>query len=322
MTAARGLTNEVSAAKSTEWSEQLANELHKPIKRHFKKRKVYVKNIDEIWAADLVDMQHFAEHNDGYKYLLSVIDVFSKYGWMIPLKQKTGKEVSSAFEKIMKESGRKPEKVWCDKGTEFYNQNVKKLFELYSTENEEKSCVVERFNRTIKTRMFKFFTANNARRYIDVIEKIVEQYNNSKHSTVKMSPINASKKENESIVFHRLNSTPQIRLDLKPKFSIGDKVRISKKKRTFEKGYFPNWTEELFTISTVQHTDPITYKIVDTKNEEVKGTFYEPELQKSSQEVYQFEKIVQKKRKKYLVKWLGYPESFNSWVNEKDLMLI
>ena len=124
------------------WSDQLAEELHRPVVRHFRKRKVIVRGIDKIWAANSVDMQAFAEDNDGIKYLLTIIDVFSKYGWIIPLKQKTGIVVTNALEQVFKED--KPKKLWVDKGKEFYNKDVRKLISIYSTENEEKSSVVER----------------------------------------------------------------------------------------------------------------------------------------------------------------------------------
>ena len=134
-----------------ELKKSLAEELHKPVRRKFKKRRVLVNGIDKIWAADLVDMQAFFKFNRGVKYLLAVIDVFSKYGWLIPLKDKMGKSVASALKTIFKE--RKPEKMWVDKGKEFYNKHVKDLIELYSTENEEKSSVVERWIRTMKEKM-------------------------------------------------------------------------------------------------------------------------------------------------------------------------
>ena len=125
--------------------------MHKPVIKKFKKRKVYVNGIDEIWAADLVDMQAFSEFNDGIKYLLAIIDVFSKFGWMVPLKDKTGKSVATALKGVF--TDRQPEKMWVDKGKEFYNRDVQKLVELYSTENEEKSSVIERWNRTMKEKM-------------------------------------------------------------------------------------------------------------------------------------------------------------------------
>ena len=135
--------------------KSVAKELHKPIKRKFKKRRVLVNGTDKLWAADLVDMQAFTKFNRGVKYLLTVIDVFSKYSWLIPLKDKMGKFVASALKTIFKE--RKPEKMWVDKGKEFYNKDVKELIELYSTENEEKSSVVERWIRTMKEKMWKYF---------------------------------------------------------------------------------------------------------------------------------------------------------------------
>jgi len=262
-------------------------------------------------------MQSFSKYNYQVKYLLSVIDIFSKYGWMLPLKNKTGLEVASALEKIFKE--RKPNKLWVDKGTEFYNSHVKKLVTLYSTENEEKSSVVERWNRTMKEKMFKYFSANSTRKYIDILDKLVDQYNNTIHSSIGMTPKEASKKRNEAKVWHNLYG------DFKPKFQaptfkVGEQVRITKKKGIFEKGYTPRWTEEIFTVSGVQYTDPITYKIIDCNKEEIKGTFYEQELQKATQELFRIEKIIKKKGNKSLVKWLGYSSNFNSWVDNNDLV--
>ena len=305
--------------KALKWSDQLADELHKPVIRRFRKRRVIVSGIDEIWAADLVDMQAFAEYNDGIKYLLCVIDLFSKYGWIVQLKDKSGKSVAVAFKRIFNE-GRKPAKLWVDKGKEFYNKDVKSLgVELYSTENEEKSCVVERWNRTMKEKMFKYFSANSTRRYIDVLDEMVDRYNNTKHSSIKITPVAASNKKNESIVFMNLYGNEPLEHP-RPKFSVDDKVRITKKKKTFEHGYTPRWTEEIFTVSRIQYTDPITYKITHMNGEDIQGTFYEQELQKTKQEIFRIEKIIRKRGNKCLVKWLGYPDSFNTWVNVESLM--
>ena len=168
----------------------LAEELHKPVRRKFEKRRVLVNGIDKIWAADLVDMQAFSKFNRGIKYILAVIDVFSKYGYLIPLKDKTGKSVASALKTIFKE--RKPEKMWVDKAKEFYNKDVKELIELYSTENEEKSSVVERWIRTMKERMWKYFTDNNTNHYVNILSDLVEDYNNTRHSSITMTPVEAS----------------------------------------------------------------------------------------------------------------------------------
>ena len=143
-------------------------------------------------------MRACSRDNRGVKYLLAVIDVFSKYGWMVPIPDKTGKSVSQALLSIFEKSLRKPSKLWVDKGKEFYNRDVKGLVELYSTENEEKSSVVERWNCTMKEKIFKYFTTRSTRRYIDVLDEIVNDYNKTKHSTVRMTPAEASKPENEN----------------------------------------------------------------------------------------------------------------------------
>ena len=136
------------------------------------------------------------------KYLLTIIDVFSKLCWIIPLNRKTGQEAANAFSRILKE--RRLSKMWVDKGREFYNKDVQKLAELYSTENEEKSCVIERFNRTIKDKILKIFTANLTRKYIDVSDTLVDQYNNTVHSSINMSPAEVSLKRNENTVLRNL----------------------------------------------------------------------------------------------------------------------
>ena len=178
-------------------------------------------------------MQAFSKFNRSIKYLLAVIDVFSKYGYLVPLKDKTGKSVASALKTIFKE--RKPEKMWVDKGKEFYNKDVKELIELYSTENEEKSNVVERWIRTMKERMWKYFTDNNTNHYVGILPDLVKDYNNTRHSSIKMTPVKASKKENELEVWRNLYPDHLEIRDIKPKFSVGDKVRINKRKRLSRK---------------------------------------------------------------------------------------
>lgn len=306
----------MGSKKNHRWTNELAEELHKPVTRKFQKRRVYVGGVDEIWAADLVDMKSFEKFNKGVKYLLTVIDVFSKYGWIVPLKNKSGAEVAKALKRIFKE--REPDKLWVDKGKEFYNGDVQSLVELYSTENEEKSSVVERWNRTMKEKMFKYFSANSTRIYIDVLDEMVKNYNETVHSSIKMTPIEASKKENENRTWYNLYSTPIAGQE--PKYSVGDKVRITKKKGIFEKGYTPRWTEEIFVIDKIQYTNPPTYKLKDWNDENIRGSFYEPELQKTHQDTFRIEKVLRKQGNKVLVKWLGYPDSFNSWIDSKDVI--
>ena len=313
---------------SSDWSQQLAEELHKPITRNFRKRTVISYGIDKIWAADLVEMQKYSKWNKGIKYLLMVIDVFSKYGWIVPLKDKKTENVSLAFDEIFKKSKRKPEKLWTDKGSEFISKHFKDFLNrhnimMYHTQNEEKSNVVERWNRTMKNKMWKMFSANNNTVYWDKLDKLLDDCNNRKHCSIKITPTEASKKGNEKQVFANLYKDEIYLKPKKPKFSIGDKVRLSKyKRRVFDKGYTPNWTEELFVIDKVNLTKPVTYNVVDLLSEKVEGSFYEKELQKAKQQTFRIEKVVKRdnKKKKALVKWKGYSDKFNSWVNFKYLV--
>ena len=323
---------------SSDWSQQLADELHKPITRKFQKRRVISNNIDDIWTADLVEMQNFSKWNKGIRYLLMVIDVFSKYGWIRALKNKKAETVYEAFRDIITGDSppmtpsylknRKPKMLWTDKGTEFtgkYFRNylgIKKI-KPYHTENIEKSSVIERWNRTIKEKIWKIFTVNNDNVYWDKIDKIVDDYNNSIHSSIKMTPVEASNPKNRDKVWYNLYYDLIYINPEKPKFEIGDKVRIpTLKRRVFDKGYTPNWTEEIFIVDEILPTKPITYKIVDLMGKEIKGTFYEKELQKSKQQTFRIEKVIKKDdlNKLVLVKWKGYPDKFNSWVSSKDMV--
>ena len=199
---------------------------------------------------------------------------------------------------------------------------TKKKVEIYSTENEEKSSVVERWNRTIKRIMWKYFTANNTKEYINVLDDIIHKYNNTYHRSIKCTPTAAREPSNYRHVYKSLYPDIPSKVS-KPKFKVGDRVRIGRKKDTFEKGFTPNWTEELFTIASVKNTQPVTYTIVDAKGESIKGTFYEQELQKTKQEIYRIEKVVRKRKRNGIqevyVKWKGYGNEFNSWIPITDL---
>ena len=236
------------------------------------------------------------------------IDVFSKYGWFVPLKDKKGETITTAFQSIFEE-GRKPKYLWTDKGSEFYSKHCKDLLNkhnitLYSTENEEKSSVVEGWNRTIKNKMWKRFAAQGNTMYLDILPEILNQYNNTKHSSIKMTPTEASKKKNKGIVYFNQHGN-LTQLSRKAKFKVGDKVRISKyKRKLFDRGYTENWKEEVFIIDKIQYTTPITYKLKDLNDEQIKGSFYEPELLKANQEIFRIDKVIRRdyKKKQALVK--------------------
>ena len=304
----------VSGVKCIPQSEQLAEELHKPIIRKFKKRKVYSAFKDNIWGADLADMQLISKFNIGFRFLLCVIDIFSKYAWVVPLKDRKGVSIVNAFQSILKKSNRKPSKIWVDKGSDFYNNSFKKWLQgnstaMYSTNNEGKSVVAERFIRTIKNKIYKYMTSISKDVYIDKLDDIINEYNNTYHRTIKIKPIDV--KDNAYInIGKEVNGND-------PKFKVGDHVRISKYKNIFDKDYTPNWSEEIFVIKEIKIAVPWTYVINDLNGEDIIGIFYEKELQKIDQQEFRIEKAIKKKGNKLYVKWKGYDSSFNSWIDKK-----
>ena len=325
----RGYSGVNQLVKKTRYSKKKVEEflakqrvytLHKPIRHRFKTRRVLVSNIDDQWQADLVDMQKLRKYNKNYNYILTVIDIFSKFAWAIPIKKKTGEEILKAFNIIFKY--RRPMKIHTDKGLEFINKPTQNLFQKlgihwFTTENETKAQVVERFNRTLKSKMYKYFTANNTKTWIDIIHDLIFNYNNSYHRSIKMTPVEASLEKNSKSVYDSLFPNEKIG-KLKGKFKVGDRVRISKKRKDFTKGYLPNFTEEIFVILKVLETDPPTYILNDMNDEIIKGSFYEQELVKYENDAYEIDKIIKRKKDKLLVKWKGYIEP--SWINKSDIM--
>ena len=260
-------------------SSILANELHKPIIKKFNKRKVYSQFKDNIWGVDLADMQSLSRKNNGIKYLLCVIDLYSKYAFVIPLKDKKGISIVNAFNKIMKQSNRKSNEIWVDQGGEFYNNVFKKWLSdndiiMYSTYNEGKSVVAERFIRTLKNKLYKHMTANGKNVYYDVLDDVVNEYNNTKHSTIKMKPMDVGDGINKRVYIDEHNEKDS-------RFKVGDRVRISKYKNIFAKGYTPNWSTEIFIVDKINDTVPYTYNLKDLNDEEIIGSFYDRELQKT-----------------------------------------
>ena len=278
--------------------KELAEELHKPIIKNFKRRKVYSSFKDNIWGVDLADMQLLSKYNKGIRYLLCVVDLFSRYAWVIPLKNKKGESIVEGFKKILDDSNRKPNKIWVDHGSEFYNNKfksfLKKNIEMYSTYNEGKSVVAERFIKTLKNKIYKHMTTIGKNVYFNVLDNIVDKYNNNFRNSIKMK-LKDVKDDSFVEYFEESNKTD-------PKFKVSDNVRISKYKNIFAKGYTPNWSEEVFVVNKVQNTVPWTYLINDLNGEEIKGSFYEKELQKTDQKEFGIEKVIKKKGNKLYVK--------------------
>lgn len=263
---------------------QKTYQLHKPRRTRFKRRRYIVSGIDDLWQADLADMQKISRQNGGYNFLLVVIDVFSKFLWVKPLKNKTAMITLDAIDQIIIDSQRKPKNFMTDKGTEFVNEPTQRYFDnvnvnYYTANNPEtKAAVAERVIRTLKGKIYKYMTKSNSKRYIDALEDIVSSYNNSVHRSIKMKPINVTKSTEDKA---RKNLYPISIIDSVPKyrFKVGDTVKVALTPSTFSKGYLPQWSEENFTVVKRQETIPPTYKIKDSKGERVTGSFYEPELQ-------------------------------------------
>lgn len=303
--------------------EDTVRELHRPARRNFIRRKVEIRNLDETWQADLVDMSAYAGNNNGYKYLLTVIDIFSKFAWAVPIKRKNAKDVTDAMESILR-AGRVPKKLHVDRGKEFYNSLFQSLMEtygihLYSTFSNMKASICERFNRTLKRNMWIKFSLRGNYKWIDIVNDLVDVYNNTKHRTIKMKPKDVNN-QNAHKIHRNVYMNLQIREKTRNKFNVGDHVRISKFKNVFEKGYTPNWTTEIFTIYRVENTSPVTYKLKDYQNQPIEGGFYEQEIAKVKHpDIYLVEKVIKKRGDRVFVKWLGFDRSHNSWIDENDL---
>ena len=311
--------------------KRLAYELHRPKRKRYPTRSVVVKGWHENWQADLVFMEHLKQWNRGYKYLLTVIDTLSKFAFARPLKSKRGSEITEAFADILKQTPIKPKHLHVDKGSEFYNETFKALMKkhginMFHTYTDKKASIVERWNRTLKGKMYRYFTEAGTHKWYNILPKLVENYNNTKHRTIQMKPSEVDSK-NEKRLVKKLNMSKMIRYLMHgigeirhPKLKVGDFVRLSREKHIFEKAYTENWTEEVFKLIKVFHTDPRTYKVADLQGEEVEGTFYSQELQKTNLQDYaRIEKVLARKvnpdgQKMLRVRWVGYGNKFNDWI--------
>lgn len=263
-------------------SKQNVYTLHRRSRSRFPRRKILSRHIKHIYAADLIDFQNIRKENFGNRYILVIIDVFSRYAYATPMKNKSGRATLKAIQKIFKKGG-KPLKLFADKGKEFYNKHVKRYLKsnrilLYSTENETKASIVERFIKSLKTRLYKIFTARNSLNYTAILDEVVNGLNNRFHRAIGRAPSQVNKKNEREV--HNFQYGKYLKSKTqKPKFNIDDTVRISRKKEIFRKGYLQTFTKEMFRIVDVLPTKPRTYRIVvDDTNEIVHGTWYENEL--------------------------------------------
>jgi hypothetical protein len=263
-------------------SSQATYTRHKQRYGKFPRRKVTSPYRNYVWQADLVFMEKYKRQNSGHKYLLTVIDVFSRYGFVVPLKNKTAFEIIRGFKIIFKLSNGIPKQLQTDEGLEFFNRHFQSFLKnydikLYHNFSDFKACVVERFNRSILMRIARYFTFSGGYRYIDVLPAIVESYNNSVHRSIGVKPCDVNS-HNEMDVWLRSNSSLYTKTYQKSKFKLNDRVRFAKKRETFEKGYAPSYTEEIFEIAEILNTVPVTFRIRELNGEILSGIFYNQEL--------------------------------------------
>ena len=315
--------------------DQEAYSLTRSARRKFPRSRVIVNGIDSMWDMDLMDMASLSKDNDGYKYVLVAIDIFSRVVFCQPVQSKKGSDMVAALRQILSGS-RHPRSVRSDLGMEFRSKEVNKYLQghhihhRYALNTETKANYAERVIKTLKHKLFRYLLKHNSKRYIDILQNVVHSYNHTVHRSLGAPPASISKRnEGESRLQQymiRTKATKQQRE--KPfKYTEGQTVRVSHVKSVFDREYSQKWTGELFTIHQrfKRYGLPV-YRLKDWSGEAIEGTFYEPELQivhVDESTEYRVEKVLRKrsqnKRKEVLVRWLHWPPKYDSWIPEKDL---
>lgn len=306
--------------------EGVVSEIHRSARKNFERRTYQMRGIDDTFQADLVEMIPHSKMNNNYKYILMVIDVFSKFAWTVPLKNKTGNEVTRAMKSIFTADKRVPKNLHTDQGKEFYNsffQQLMKDYKInhYSTYSKMKASIVERFNRTILTKIWRMFSLQGSYKWLKILKSVTNTYNHTVHRTIKMKPSEVNSENSDFILRNAFRNNNALIMGKKSKFSLNDFVRISKYKSIFEKGYTPSWSTEIFQVYKIQVTKPVTYLLKDSTGQKISGSFYEQELMKTKYPtIYLVEKILRKKGDKLYVKWLGFDNSENSWIKKSAIV--
>lgn len=318
----------VTYDKVKEWlSDQLPYSLHKDARVRWKRNKIHVSTLNQQWQADLTFMDEFTSENDGHKYILTVIDCFSKYAYAVALKDKRSGSIISAFKTIFRKA--KPISLQTDNGSEFTNNQFKKFMQNeninFFTSNDPviKCAMIERFNRTLKNKMFKLFTAQGKRRWIHKLKLLIQSYNNSVHSVTKFAPVDVNL-QNQHIVYSNIYGNYKPISKSKHKLKSGDHVRTRYLKKSFDKSYFPKWKDEISKVTGAADTPIPTYKIDSDNN---KRSHYIHDLQKVNENALnRVEKIIRTRRNngrtEVYVKWLNYPASHNQWIPLESLQNI
>jgi hypothetical protein len=305
--------------------------LHKEF--HEKQRNITYKHFKRYqFQMDLVEVSQFSIKNDGVKYLLNCIDIFTRYAFVRPLKDKTAKTVLNAFQSILQEAVQKPVMIVMDKGTEFMNQQFKQYcdslgIKLINPQVSIHAAFVERFNRTLQMLIYKYMTENETNRYIDVLQDLVKSYNTRKHRMINTSPLQAEKNENNQHL--QINLLQQQQLEKiktqKPKLKVGDYVRIAKQKGKFSRSYDEQAMQEIYKVKVIDTRKKIPlYRLTDYDgNTELTGGFYEFELTPVITNTFRIEKVIKnrkyKGKKQLFVKWKGFGDEHNSWIDADNV---
>ena len=307
---------------------------HQPVISKFKRPKVIVGKKDRQWDGDTANMLKYEKDNDGYKYFALFIDIFTRFVWTYPLKTLKGKEMVEAMTKIFLDA--KSRKLRTDRGSEFVNRDVKKFLRIqsvdhFTTTNETKANFAERAIKTIKKRLVRYMDYKQSFKWVDVLGDITESYNQTYHRSIKMTPTKA--RDTKPTILWHIQYDPKLKPVKKEKklpkyktkfsFKIGDRVKLSHLRNLFDREYDQKWTTEVFTIldRSMQQGIPL-YTIKDYNNDPIEGKFYAKELQKVTLDentLYKVENIVRRRKNEVLVKWLGWPKKFNSWIPKSEV---
>ncbi|KAL3107678.1 hypothetical protein niasHT_018811 [Heterodera trifolii] len=304
--------------------------LMRPRRVRFPRAKTVAAGFMTDVQVDLADFQTLSRHNRSHRYLLVAVDVLSKRLFVVPLKNKRAEEMLEAFKKLIDQMPMVPHRIFSDKGTEFKNKLLKEFFDEHEIEKHEpvhssvKASVAERAIRNVKQRLYRYFAEKETLNWVDTVQKIVDGINSAPSRVHGMRPIDVNF-ENAQKVWKRIYESPQQRQ--KPRFHKDEFVRMSREKGQFEKGYLPNYGDEILEVDQVlKAVRPIRYKLRDDRGEKFRGTFYDQELarvRKDADTSYRIEKVYRKRKRtdgttEMLVKFIGYPE--REWIHESQIV--
>ena len=305
-----------------------------PYKRKFRRPRVVVANVDDVWGTDVAYMIPYEKQNDGYAFFVVFIDIASRYAWAYPIKTLKGIEMTAVLRQVFENA--QPQQLFSDQGSEYKNRWVSTYLksqdiEHYYSLNEKKVAHAERLIKEIKLKLSKYMSENNTAAWISVLDDFVNNHNNSYHRSIGMTPSQARNADSYTLWVNRYFPKPTTRRKAKRptnksiyRYKVGDRVKLLAEKKPFDRAYNPRFTTEVFTITDrrVQDNVPM-YSVKDELNERIVGRFYEPELTSvvyNPDKSYKIEKVLKRRTingvKQAFVKWLNYPSRYNSWVSD------